>query len=628
MKKQSGHASGFLVTAAAAAVLFAGMSVARAESDQPASSETENERGAVEERIETARQVSPRDFDDHNYERIFSHRKQKAVEILLSDPEVNELAQSWISSFEAYDPLTNHLETVSIQGGRDLRIEGGIDDSFTVTVVDRQVAYGIIDRVKDELVALEITDPIDVTWTPWDREEAEEGGPERLETVIEHPEVSEYLEGKDWFPMFKVAEEITGYMDFPHGDVTPVAIYTYNDGHLSVVPAFLDVSEEGNATFLDWNVVERFVEVAPHRLAEDIKPKDASVLGEVPTVPFEKRPWFTAGDGFHRISEPPESFDQDGWRIEWAQPVTHGITMKASYRNKPVFEAMDSPSTYTGYDLPLREGRSIPEWYFPNHDPVFAGTLLFWDIHSVDFGGPGMLGKIDYPAEPGRPAGFRLRTHYHTGAHDKESVDFHSGIRFAPYNYDISFEFFEDGTFLPIWRRQGPGFVTEHVFAHADHHMFPDTEVHERVVQHYTSMIAMDVTPGTTHGAAVQIFDGEEWKTPEREFYLRGKPGMIARFANPAGSERIDIPLWHNTEITVVRRKADEIGPGEAAATRVVDEQAEKDFYHPVQYVDGEPVQNERVIAWLGLEAATGQMPHPSGLTSFAVIGEIQLKGY
>jgi len=572
-------------------------------------------------RIESAAQVSPRDFDNHNYERIFSHRKQQAIRILLEDPKVNELARGWISSFEAYDPLTSRLETVSIQGARDVKIEGGLESEFKITVLGRQVAYGIVDRMTNELLALEITEPRDVSWTQW-KSGAEEGGVERLRTVVEQPEIVAYLEGKPWYPLVKVAEEITAFHDFPHGEVTPVALFVKDGGELTAVSAFLDVSEPANPRFLSWQRIDRFVELAPHELAKDITPSGDTVLGSVPAVPVLKRPWFTAPDGFHRIEEPSETFEQNGWRITWTPPVTHGVTLKASFRGKPVFEAMDSPVTYTGYHLPPRRGRDISSWYFPDSSPVFTGHLLYWDIHSVDFGGPGMLGKIDYPARRGHPAGFRVRTHYHTGAYKKTSVDFHSGLRFGPYNYDISYEFFEDGHVLPIWRRQGPGYVTEHLAHDAEGH------THQRVVQHYTSAIAIDVTPGTVDGAAVRFFDGNEWKAPGQEFYVEGEPGMIASFRNPVGPERIDIPLDHDKELVVVTRKADEFGPGEKTATRVVDAEAEKSFYHPSQYADGESIQNERVVVWLLMEAATGQMPHPSGLTSFATLGELRLKGY
>lgn len=577
--------------------------------------------GGAGSRFETASQVSPRDFDNHNYERIFSHRKQEAIRILLQDPRVNELARRWIASFEAYDPLTNRLESVSIQGVRDVKMEGSIEDEFKVTGTGRQVAYGVVDRVTDELVALEITEPRDVSWTQWESG-AEEGGAERIRTVVEHPEVAEYLDGKPWYPLVKVAEEITAYHDYPHGEVSPVALFVKDAGELTVVSAFIDVSDAANPEFLGWKPIDKFVELAPHEMAKDITPATETVLGSLRGVPVAQRPWFTASDGFHRIEEPAETFEQNGWRITWTPPVTQGVTLGAWFRGKPVFEAMDSPVTYTGYHLPPRQGRDISSWYFPDDSPVFTGHLLYWDIHSVDFGGPGMLGKIDYPARRGHPAGYRLRTHYHTGAFQKSSVDFHSGLRFGPYNYDISYEFFEDGRVLPIWRRQGPGYVTEHL-AHDG-----EGGGHERVVQHYTSAIAIDVTPGTTDGVTVRLFDGNEWRTPKREFYAEGEPGMIASFRNPVGTERMDIPLDRDKELVVVRRKPDELGPGEETATRVLDAEAEAAFYHPSQYADHESIQNERVIVWLLMEAATGQMPHPAGLTSFATIGELQLKGY
>lgn len=78
----------------------------------------------VPDRIADARQVSPRDLDNHNYKALFDYRKRRAIETLLSDPEVNETVDGFVTSFEAYDPLSEHLETVSIQGESRTRDRG------------------------------------------------------------------------------------------------------------------------------------------------------------------------------------------------------------------------------------------------------------------------------------------------------------------------------------------------------------------------------------------------------------------------------------------------------------------------------------------------------------------------
>lgn len=399
--------------------------------------------------------------------------------------------------------------------------------------------------------------------------------------------------------------------------MSPIVLFVKDDDELSAVAVYLDVREDEVGEVIDVVQMDRFVEYPPtsNELAERVATADESVLGEVQEVPFENRPWYTANDGFHRIEEPEDSFEQAGWNIDWEPPGLHGVTIDASYRGSPVFETLEAPVTYTGYMLPPRGDENTREWFFPDNEPVFNGDLLFWDIHSVDFGGPGPLGRIDYPEEPGRPEGFRFRTHYHTGAHGRSSQDFHSGHRFGPYNYDISYDFYDDGVFMPVWRRQGPGFVTEYVGA--------DDE-DDKVVQHYISCIAMDVTPGTTDGVDVQLFDGDEWIRPSEEFYVEGEPGMIARFTNPDGSETIDLPLDRDKELVVVRRKEGEIG----VEQRTDDMEVESAFYHPSQYVDGESIQGERVIAWLLMEAATDQLPHPAGTTSFVTFGEVTLSGY
>lgn len=557
------------------------------------------------------RRISVRDLDNSNYEMLYTYRKRRALEVLLSDPEINDTVGNFLSGFEAYDPHTDRLDSISVQGSPDVEIEGGIDEgAFEVTVRDRQVAYGLVDRQHDELVGATLTEPHDVSWTAW---EADDLGEARLRTVIDDSRVQEHIDGNDWYPLFKVAEEITSARGIEHAGVSPVVLFVKDEDDLAAVAAYLDVREDEAGEVVDVVRIDDFVEFPPNELAAQVATSDESVLEDVQDVPFEQRPWYTANDGYHRMEEPDDSFERSGWSIDWEPPGVHGITVSASYEGKSVFETLDAPVTYTGYMLPPREGRNTREWFFPDDEPVFNGDLLFWDIHSVDFGGPGPLGVIEYPEEPGRPEGFRFRSHYHTGAHGRSSEDFHSGHRFGPYNYDISYDFYDDGVFMPVWRRQGPGFITEYI-----------GQDDEKVTQQYISCIAMDVTPGTTDGVEVELFDGDEWIRASEEFYVEGEPGMIARFSNPDGSETIDLPLDHDKELVVVRRTEGEIG----VEQRIDDMDVESAFYHPSQYVDGESIQGERVLVWLLMEASTDQMPHPAGTTSFVTFGEVTLSGY
>jgi hypothetical protein len=547
------------------------------------------------------------------YKLLFTYRKRRAIEVLLSDPAVNEVVRNFIASFEAYDPLTNDLDSISIQGSTDMTVEGSLQEGFEITAKNRQVIYGLVDRRTDEIVALTITQPRDVTWMRVPEAE----GPDaiaRHEFTLQDPRVKEVLEGKAWYPVVKVAEIITAYGDFPLRTITP-ALYFYQEdnGELSALSVFLDVSDPDNFKVVDVNVVQEFTEFSPQKLAKEIKLRAESVLGKVPDVPMAQRPWFTAAEGFHRIEVPPESFQQNGWQIEWKPPVTQGVEITASFRGKPVFAQLAPYATPTGYNLPPREGRSTLEWFFPEGEKFFAGDLLYWDIHSADFGGPGMLGKIDIPKTPDHPEGFRVRTHFHTGA-TPQAEDFHSGHRFGPYNYDISYDFFQDGVVRLEWRRQGPGFATEFLFVREP------TEVY----QYYLSVWGMDITPGTTEGVKVQLFDGQEWTTPEEEIYVEGEPGMILRIANPDGPESVDIPLHDLVEVAVVRPHENEIGQ----ATRVLDEEAELGFYHPAQYVDGESIQGERVFTWIIMEVPVHEMPNPAGITSFPMFTELRLQGY
>lgn len=576
------------------------------------------------ERITGADWVSTRDVHEENYEIIHTHRRKEAIRTLLKDPEVNAVASEWIASFEAYDPLTNHLEMVSVQGVPDYSADGSLDEgSWDITAHDRQTIYGLVDRRHNELVALQINDPIEVSWT----EEYEEEQLERCRVLYEQSEVQDFLDGKEWWASIKVGEEITGYKDYQHGDVT-IVIFPAIDEIAAVVSGYLDISGD-EPEFLEVQFVEDFVRYPIQKLAREIQTNEESVLGEVPAVPVEQRPLKTANDGYHRFElVPDQTFEQANWNIEWQPPETMGVTFQGQFQGQPVFEAMNAPVTFTGYDMPPREGRNTLDWFFPDHEPVFNGHHLFWDVHSIPFGGPGALGKIDYPSRRGHPEGFQFKTHYHTGAEGRSSIDFHSGIRFAPYNYNIEYEFYEDGRLVPVWRRHGPGYVTEALYNYGATDEFHEEESRSNVIQQYISAHAFDITPGTEDGVEVQYFDGDSWCQPEEEFYHVGRPGTKLRFTNPNGSQTIDLPMDRDMEAVVVQRKSDEIGPAESQATRVEDLDIEVDFYHPAQYVDGDAIQNERVILWLLLEASMDEVPHPAGVTAYAALGELQLKGY
>ncbi|PSQ16795.1 hypothetical protein BRD00_10005 [Halobacteriales archaeon QS_8_69_26] len=522
------------------------------------------------------------------------------------------MAENWVASFEAYDPLTNGLDAISIQGTTDMTVEGSRESGqFEVTATERQVAYGLVDRETDDLVALEVTDPIDVTW---ERGYGDETGRERHDFVLDHDEVWSELEGNDWYPMVKAAEIITAYADYPHGEVSNVIYFVKQGDQLNVVSGFIHVAGE-ELELLDVHKVEKFVEHPPQEMARETVPPGETTLGEVPLVPMHQRPQITAPNGFHRIEEPDQTIEQSDWTVEWTPPETVGAEVTASYRGKPVFQRIAPYSTHTGYDLPERNGRNTREFMFPDDDTVFSGELLFWDVHTVFLGGPGVLGKVDYPVSPDRPSGFQLRTHYHTGA-VPNAQDFHSGHRWGPYNYYINYEFYEDGVFVPVWQRQGPGYVTEFMFYRERENDGP--------VQFYLSAWAMKPTPGTDGPVETRVFDGDAWRTPEEEFYLEGDEETVVRFTNPDGSETIDVPLDDTTEVVVVRPKEGEMGE----ATRGVDPEAELAFYHPAQYVSGEEIQGEEVYFWLLMEGRTDEVPHSSGITTYTRLGRVNLQGY
>ncbi|MDF9746698.1 hypothetical protein [Natrinema salsiterrestre] len=578
----------------------------------------------AQQRIDLAERVGPRDFHEENYEILNVHRRKEAIQTLLRDPEVNRVAGDWIAHFISYEALTNHLDAISIQGPTDYTVDGSLETgTFDVTAVDRQTIYGLIDRRRNEIVALQIEEPTDVQWT----EEYTEEEVRRGQIVLDQEEVQQYVEGKEFWPMFKVAESITSGRGLAHYEMSTIVLYVVDEDSVSVVSGFLDVREEGNPQFLKAYIVDDFIRYPVQQLARETATNDESALEQVPNVPVEKRPMKTANNGFHRFETLPEQqFQQDNWNVRWEPPETQGVTFWGEYNGSPVFSTMNAMATPTAYGLPPREGRNTREWYFPDDEPVINGHHIFWDVHSIPFGGPGQLAKIDYPARRGHPSGFQFRTHYHTGAQGRGSVDFHSGAQFGPYNYNISYEFFEDGRIVPIWRRHGPGYVVE---ALRNYGVPEDWEGEETVVQQYLHLTALEPTPGTTDGGVrTQVFDGEEWLTPESEFYLEGEPGQKVRFSNPDGSEQIDVPMSRDLEVVVVRPHSDEIGPAQDQVTRTDDREVEAEFYHPAQYVDGEGIQDQRVIFWLIMEASMDEVPHPAGTTGYVAQAEFQLNGY
>ena len=582
------------------------------------------------ERITSARRIGPRDVHAQNYHMLWAYRKRQAVETLLLEPAVHDVASDWVASFEAYDPLSNDLDAISIQGTTGMSVTAermGVnldvtelsaeqatlsETTFKVTAENRQVAYGLVDRTTDELVGVHVTDPMDVKW---ERGYTNAEQLRRHQFTLGHDEVWQHLEERQWYPFVKVAEVITAYDDFPHGAVTPIAYYfETDDGGLALLSTFVDVSGD-SYELLDVTRVDDFVRMSPMDIAARMTPTGDSQLGSLPVPPMDQRPQITGPQGFHNISTPPSTIEQSNWTVRWDPPVTEGAVVDASYNGETVFEDLAAMATPTGYDLPVRDGRNTREWFFPEDEPVFSGDLLYWDIHSPPFGGPGVLGKTDYPATGRHPEGFRFRTHYHTGALPN-ARDFHSGHRFGPYNYYINFDFYEDGVFMPSWQRQGPGYITEYLNR-------PERRERDGPVQFYLSFWAFRPLPAGG-SPEVSLFDGDEWRQPDEEFYVEGDELTQVRFTNRSSDHTIDIPLDDQSEMVVVRRHADEIGE----AVRVVDAGPELEFYHPAQYVDGESIQNRDLMAWLILEAPIHEVPHPSGIATYTSLAEMNLSGY
>ncbi|WP_222913144.1 hypothetical protein [Natrinema sp. SYSU A 869] len=193
---------GFMRAAGAATILGGQTGIAGAqESENRAVQESPD----ATERITGAERLSVRDFHEENYEIVHAHRRKEAVETLLKDPEVNNVAREWIAHFVGYEPLSNHLDAISIQGPTDYAVEGGVDQGmWEVTARNRQAIFGLVDRRRNELVALQVTDPTDVSW----QEEYSQEELQRVRVMLENPDVQDFAQDRDTWPLFKVAEDI------------------------------------------------------------------------------------------------------------------------------------------------------------------------------------------------------------------------------------------------------------------------------------------------------------------------------------------------------------------------------------------------------------------------------------
>ncbi len=141
--------------------------------------------------------------------------------------------------------------------------------------------------------------------------------------MLDKEEIWQHLEGKEWYPMVKAAEIITSYGDYAHGEASNLAYFVMDGGELKVVSGFMDVTGE-EAELLDVHIVNDFAEHPAYRIAQNTGTVGESVLGEVPEPPVMQRPQITAPNGYHRIEEPPNEFEQDGWSIPGAVPGRSG----------------------------------------------------------------------------------------------------------------------------------------------------------------------------------------------------------------------------------------------------------------------------------------------------------------
>lgn len=572
-----------------------------------------------------AKEATPLDVDPATYVMKHGHRKRRAMEVVLSHPDVNDVVGDYYGSFDAFDDWLDH-DAIGFNGCRDFSVEEGgraglEQGEHTVKTEGNQYVRALVDREgkdlrEDRVSHLSITEPQGYTI------KRRYGEAERriLQSTLEKEPVQELLADADeWYVGIGKVTSISSYSPkYQKAEITfPVFILPREHDYLAVdtgieVKNWPDNPEAGELVYAqaihpkDAEGVEENqygvkakgrVMDPPQHMAKKVKVDDSyASVDAMPDPPAEKVPWLFRGSGHYSPkvkAETPNPTQQNNWNVEWSDSSTDGMIHTASYDGTQVFERMALSVSLTAY--PPHNGK-YSEDIFVGPRSRADGNVMFHD--NLGLTGPGVLGKMDLPtidrdwAPSDRPEGFKFRSHYHTGA--VAVPEFHSGLRFGPYNYVIDWHFFEDGQMVGTYQRNGPGYETGHG------------------IPIYASMWSFVPTPGGAEESTVHWFDGS-WNQVTEESKMISDGSNMLRVKDPGSDEVIDFNLSQEDEVYVLRYHDDEMG----VAPRVKNSDKEKQFWHPTQYMNGESVDNERVVVWVIQTTHGEEVPYKSGSVPF-----------
>lgn len=574
--------------------------------------------------------VMPQDVQ--NYELKYASRKRNALETLLAHPEVNQLVQRFYGSFDTYDPWPDQ-DAVGVVGIEDISIEdagrkGLKKGQHTVTTDGYTVINGLVGRESRELEALKIERPDEQTWT----REYSDTETEILEATLSNDEVASLVEGEAWYVGIGKVTSISSYSsEHEKAEVTfPVFIFERGSGgDLLGVDTGIGVSGFGvtdeptkpeeviyvepieGIDSLDPDADNEFPVSETGRVRESMQELAQRVAvrpveTELQEVSEKMAPLLTRSHGHHSeqaAEAMPNPIEQNNWTVNWESTSTDGLVFSAQFNDKPVFSRAAVSVSLTAY--PPHGGRYSVDLFEGPRKRV-GGNVMFHD--NLGLTGPGVVGLLEAPPLEAhwageRPQGFRVATHYHTGATTHE--EFHAGLRYGPYNYRINWNFFEDGTLTPTYLRNGPGYEMEHGYPV------------------YASMHAFNVTPGSKETDQIKLFDGDEWKQLQEEQYFVAESHNILRLEGTEG-QQVEFNLDVDDEVVLLQRHDDEMG----VAPRVVDANRERNFWHPVQYVDGESLPGQRMVVWVIRTQHTQEIPYLSGTVPFVNQLDIHTRNY
>ncbi len=563
---------------------------------------------------------------------MHGHRKRRAISVALSHPEVNKIIRNFYGSFEGFDDWVGY-DTVGFNGSENFEVtNGGMqglrNGQHPVRTINNREIRARISKDADELTGLTIGEPFSYEYT----RKYGEAEQRILEATAQKEPVRRLIEGKNWYVGIGKVTSISTYSPrYKKGEITyPVFILPRGNDYLLVdtgieVKNWPDNPQPGELVYAQavypWdaeNVQENKYGVKPTGRVKEPLPKVANQVSvnedlppasEMDDVQPSESPWLFRGHGHYSPKvkvDTPRPVKQNGWTVDWKDSSTDGMIFSASYDGTKVLDRAACSVSLTSY--PPHGGKYSTEFFTSPRARVGDphGNVMFHD--NLGLTGPGVLGKMDLPpldehwAPDDRPPGFKLRSHYHTGATFVR--EFHSGLRYGPYNYIVDWQFFEDGVLIPTYQRNGPGYETGHGWPA------------------YASMFAFDVTPGGQSQSEVFWFDGSQWREQREEAQRIAGVNNILRVKEPGGKNAIDFPLKEHDEVYILRHHADEMG----VAPRIKNQTREKNFWHPAQYINGENVFGQNVVVWVVRAAHTETVPYISGTVPFINQAELNVK--